>query len=170
MGKRMSNTAGLLSDLYQLVHDEQQTANHQLFTTWERPLSDKLQKGITQGFVRIERGPEPTTLWAYPDDTESRFREGDLLCLHQGNPLEPLCRGLSFELEEDNRWLLRGIRAVAAFNDYMGGTCYVDPDAMDLRSANLSFCRWPRATRRSSRRSPNSSSSPSGSTCPSRGR
>lgn len=132
MGKRMSNTAGLLSDLYQLVHDEQQTANHQLFTTWERPLSDKLQKGITQGFVRIERGPEPTTLWAYPDDTESRFREGDLLCLHQGNPLEPLCRGLSFELEEDNRWLLRGIRAVAAFNDYMGGTCYVDPDAMDL--------------------------------------
>jgi DNA replication ATP-dependent helicase Dna2 len=122
----------LLSDLYQLVHDEQQAANDQLMTTWARPLPEKLQKGITQGFVRLERGPEPTTLWAYPDETESRFREGDLLCLHQGDALEPLCRGLSFELEEDERWLLRGSRAVAAFDEYTGGACYVDPDTMDL--------------------------------------
>ncbi|WP_418647561.1 AAA domain-containing protein [Thauera butanivorans] len=125
-------TTLLLSDLYQLVHDEQQAAHHQLMTAWERPLSEKLQKGITQGFLRLERGPEPTTLWAYPDDTESRFREGDLVCLHQGNALEPLCRGLSFELEEDDRWLLRGNRAMAAFDDYTGGACYVDPDTMDL--------------------------------------
>jgi DNA replication ATP-dependent helicase Dna2 len=128
----MSDTAALLATLHRLVQDEQQTANHQLVTTWERPLSEKLLKGATQGFVRLERGPEPTTLWAYPDDTEARFREGDLLCLHQGNALEPLCRGLSFELEEDDRWLLRGIRAVAAFDDYTGGACYADPDAMDL--------------------------------------
>lgn len=128
----MSSTTDLLSGLYQLVLDEQQAANHQLLTTWEQPLSYKLRKGITQGFVRIERGPEPKTLWAYPDDTESQFREGDLLCLHQGNALEPLCGGLSFEFEEDIRWLLRGNRAVAAFDDYTGGACYTDPDAMDL--------------------------------------
>lgn len=128
----MSDTAALLATLHRLVQDEQQTANHQLVTTWERPLSEKLLKGVTQGFVRLERGPEPTTLWAYPDDTESRFREGDLLCLHQGNALEPLGRGLSFELEEDDRWLLRGNRAVAAFDAYTGGACYADPDAMDL--------------------------------------
>lgn len=128
----MSDTAALLATLHRLVQDEQQAAHHQLVTTWERPLSEKLLKGVTQGFVRLERGPEPTTLWAYPDDTESRFREGDLLCLHQGNALEPLGRGLSFELEEDDRWLLRGIRAVAAFDDYRGGACYADPDAMDL--------------------------------------
>lgn len=128
----MSDIAAFLVDLHQLVHDEQQAANHQLLTTWELPLSEKLLKGVTQGFVRLERGPEPTTLWVYPDDTESRFREGDLFCLHQGNALEPLCRRLSLELEEDDRWLLRGIRAVAAFEGYTGGACYADPDAMDL--------------------------------------
>jgi DNA replication ATP-dependent helicase Dna2 len=126
------NTAMLLSALYQLVHDEQQAAYHQLVTTWERPLPEKLQKGITQGFIRLEHNSEPTTLWAYPDDTESRFREGDLVCLHQGDALEPLCRQLTFELEENDRWLLRGNRAVAVFDDYTEGACYADPDAMDL--------------------------------------
>jgi DNA replication ATP-dependent helicase Dna2 len=122
----------LLSALYRLVYDERQAANHRLATAWERPLPEKLRKGITQGFVRLERGPEPATLWAYPDDSESRFREGDLLCLHQGNALEPLCRRLAFESEEDERWLLRGDRAVAALDDSMSGACYADPDAMDL--------------------------------------
>lgn len=122
----------LLSDLYRLVRDEQRAAQHLLMATWERPLAEKLQKGSTQDFVRLERGPEPATLWAYPDDSESRFREGDLVCLHQGDALEPLCRGLSFELEEDDRWLLRGNRAVAAFEAYAGGACYADPDTIDL--------------------------------------
>jgi len=130
----MSVGNSLLADLHQLVHDEQQAASYQLLSTWERPLSEKLQKGVTQGFRFIERGPEPTTLWAYPDDTESRFREGDLLCLHEGKATEPLCRGLTFEWEDDSRWLLRGNRVVAAFDDYKGGACYVDPDAMDLTS------------------------------------
>ncbi|MDR1461583.1 MAG: AAA family ATPase, partial [Azoarcus sp.] len=130
--ERAPDATALLSDLYQLVHDEQQAANYQLMTIWEHSLPEKLQKGLAQGFVRLERGPEPTTLWAYPDPTESRFREGDLLCLHQGNALEPLCRRLSFELEEDDRWLLRGNRATAIFDNYTGGACYADPDAMDL--------------------------------------
>lgn len=128
----MSFSSKLLSDLYRLILDEQEAGNYQLRTTWERPLSEKLLKGVTQGFHLLERGPEPATLWAYPDDTESRFREGDLICLHQGNALEPLCRGLSFEFEEDDHWLLRGNRAIAAFDDYTGGTCYADPDSMDL--------------------------------------
>jgi DNA replication ATP-dependent helicase Dna2 len=128
----MSANATLLSDLARLVYDEQMAASHQLRTTWERPLSEKLNKGLTQGFLRLERGPEPSTLWVYPDESESRFREGDLLCLHEGIALEPLCRGLVFELEEDGRWLLRGNRAPAAFDDYTGGACYADPDAMDL--------------------------------------
>ncbi|MDR0380036.1 MAG: ATP-binding protein [Candidatus Accumulibacter sp.] len=127
-----ASSAELLSALYRLVYDEQQATNHQLMSIWERPLTDKLRKGLTQGFTRIERGPEPATLRAWPDDSESRFREGDLVCLHQGNALEPLCRKLSFELEEDDYWLLRGSRVAAIFDDYAGGACYADPDTMDL--------------------------------------
>lgn len=122
----------LLDDLQTLVEDERQAANHQLFNTWQRPLQEKLLKGLSQDFIRIERGPEPNTLWAYPDTAESRFREGDLLCLHQGNALEPLCRELSFISEEDERWLLGGNRAAATFANYSGGSCYADPDTMDL--------------------------------------
>ncbi|MDR2625985.1 MAG: DNA2/NAM7 family helicase [Zoogloeaceae bacterium] len=129
---KSANKGVLLSDLYRLVHDEQQAVHHQLMTTWARPLQEKLKKGITQGFIRLEHGFESDTLWVYPDDTESRFREGDLLCLHQGEVLEPLCRELTFEFEEDDRWLLRGNRVATVFDDYAGGVCYADPDAMDL--------------------------------------
>lgn len=128
----MPTHTALLTELYQLVADEQEAANQKLWMTWEQPLPEKLHKGVTQGFRFLERGSESGTLWAYPDDTESRFREGDLICLHQGIAIEPLCRGLSFEIEEDDRWLLRGNRAAAAFDDYLGGSCYADPDAIDL--------------------------------------
>lgn len=125
----------LLSKLLDFIRDEQSVGNQKLRDIWQRPLADKLDKGWSQGFHRLERGDEPQTLWAYPDTSESRFREGDLLYLHSGTPQDNLlCRQLSFEREEDHRWLLRGNRAVAVWDDYTGGPCYADPDAIDLTS------------------------------------
>lgn len=126
------HSLSLLTSLRQLVHDERDAAFAELFHTWEQPLQEKLRKGLTQGFSKLQQGPEPGTLWAYPDESESRFREGDLLCLHEGNALEPLCRQAFFESEEDDRWLLRSRQAAAAWADYAGSACYADPDAMDL--------------------------------------
>lgn len=120
-------------ELAQLIEDEQSVTNAQMFQTWERPLQEKLKKGLTQGFKKLELGPDSGSLWAYPDESDSRFREGDLLCLHLGNALEPLCRGTTFEYEDDDRWLLRSKYAMTAFAEYDGGPCYVDPDTMDLR-------------------------------------
>ncbi len=123
----------LLSDLLDFVRDEQTAANHKLFDLWARPLTEKLEKGWSQGFTRLEAGDEPSTAWATLDDTESRFREGDLLVLHGGSPLhDPLGRGLSLESEEDGRWLLSGIRVTSALQLYAGGPCYADPDTIDL--------------------------------------
>lgn len=123
----------LLTDLWGFVRDEQTAANAHLLEIWQRPLVEKLDKGWTQGFSRLERGDEPQTLWAYPDESESRFREGDLLCLHEGSPLESrLCAQLSFEKEEDERWLLRSMRVPAVWDAYTGGPCYADPDSMNL--------------------------------------
>lgn len=124
--------ATLLIELDALVNDERDVGVRRMLDIWERPLRDKLRQGWTQGFTHIERGPDPSTLWAYPDDSESRFREGDLLNLHEGDSLQPLCRQLTFESEEDERWLLRGKGAVAGFASYSGRACYADPDAMDL--------------------------------------
>lgn len=126
------STTTFIADLRQLVQDEQEAAHARLFKTWEQPLASKLLSGDTQGFTKLEKGLEDGTLWAYPDDTESRYREGDLLCIHQGNALEPLCREAYFELEDDDRWLLRSKHASAALAEYGGGACFADPDTIDL--------------------------------------
>lgn len=130
---RSTTPKALLAELLALVHDEREAGNRKLLDIWDRPLSEKLEKGWSQGFTHLERGEEAHTLWAYLDDTEARFREGDLLFLHAGSPLESaLGRGFSLELEEDGRWLLRGNRAGATLENYEGGACYADPDGMDL--------------------------------------
>ncbi len=118
--------------LHTFVHDEHQATIAKLLELWDRPLSDKLAKGDTQHFTHLERHADTDALWAYPDDNESRFREGDLICLHGGDVHElPIGRQFSLELEEEDRWLLRGKNAIDVFDAY-SNECYADPDAMDL--------------------------------------
>jgi DNA replication ATP-dependent helicase Dna2 len=125
----------VLADLLAFLHDEQQAAQHQLLDVWQRPLEQKLQTGWSQRFTRVEQGPEPGTAWAWTDGDVSRFREGDLLVLHQGEPLKDMmCRGVVFEVEEEERWLLRS-RDVAALRSACGqGVAHADPDTIDLTS------------------------------------
>lgn len=123
----------LLEQLLAFVQAEQQAARDRLLEIWHRPLAEKLEKGWTQGFLRIEPGPEPATLWATVDRSDSRFREGDMLLLHGGDPFHDLLgRQLSLEFEEEHRWLLRGQRVKAVLEAYAGGPCFADPDALDL--------------------------------------
>jgi DNA replication ATP-dependent helicase Dna2 len=125
----------LLSDLRAFVHDEQEAGNRKLLDVWGRSLPEKLDKGWTQAFARLERAEDAGAIWAYldPDANESRFREGDLLLMHTGNPLSgQLGRRLVLEAEEDERWLLSGMHLSATMAAYPGGACYADPDAMDL--------------------------------------
>ena len=123
----------LLAELLSFVRDEREAGNQKLLNIWQRPITEKLRNGWSQDFVRIEKSDHPSVLWAYPGEGESRFREGDLLFLHGGSPLDnPLCRQISFEREEDDRWMLRSDRAVAMWDSYTGGPCYADPDSIDL--------------------------------------
>jgi DNA replication ATP-dependent helicase Dna2 len=126
--------ARLLADLRAFVQDEQDAGLRKLLDVWSRPVAEKLQTGWTQRFERLERADvDPPGLWAYPDGGESRFRDGDMLLLHAGSPLDDLLgRGLTLESEEDDRWLLRGNRVTAVLEAWSGGCCYADPDAMDL--------------------------------------
>jgi DNA replication ATP-dependent helicase Dna2 len=126
--------AAVIDDLRLFLLREQAAAREQSRRIWERPLGDKLATGWTQGFSRIELCAEGGGLWAYLDQTESRFREGDLLLLHGGDALAtPILRRLALELEEDDRWLLRAPPGAAPFvADLPAGTCFADPDALDL--------------------------------------
>lgn len=123
----------LLSALLGFVEDEKRAGMAKLLEVWERPLTEKLQTGWTQRFLRLERGEERDTLWAWVDEGETRFREGDLLALHTGSPLtDPLGRGFALEVELKDRWLLRGRHVDAVLRAYEGGDFFADADTLDL--------------------------------------
>ncbi len=122
----------LMTDLVTLIHEERDAGLQRLMEVWRQPLAEKCANGWTQAFTYLQRGEEAGTLWAYPDAADSRFREGDLLCLHQGDALMPLIRQMAFEFEENGRWLLRGMSLPTLSDIYKGGRCYADPDTIDL--------------------------------------
>jgi DNA replication ATP-dependent helicase Dna2 len=128
------SASAVLDELRAFVHRERDAARDYLLQTWSQPLADKLAKGLSQRFLRLEAGDEAGTLLAYPDHGESRFREGDLLCLHLGSPYESmLARHVNFESEEEGHWVLRARQGAASvLQDAQGRTCYADPDQFDL--------------------------------------
>ncbi len=72
-------------------------------------------------------------MWAWTGEGESRFREGDLLALHAGDPVEHLLgRGFMLDQEDEGRWLLRGRKVDALFDAHDGGAAFADPDGIDL--------------------------------------
>jgi DNA replication ATP-dependent helicase Dna2 len=131
----MSNThQQLLSDLDAFVQGEHEAAEQKLREVWEQPLPQKLTKGLTQSFLRIERTSDPKTLLAYLGDNESRLREGDLLLLHLGDPFQQLlARRLTLEEDDGDCWRLRSHEPITLLDDYDGGVCYADADTIDLR-------------------------------------
>jgi DNA replication ATP-dependent helicase Dna2 len=125
----------LLNCLRDFIRDEQLAAAAKLLDVWARPLSEKLANGLSQAFSRLERADDAGCFWAYvdPEANESRFREGDLMMLHSGSPIDaPLGRRFSLDAEEDDRWLLRGNQVASLFDGYTGGPVFADPDAIDL--------------------------------------
>ena len=119
--------------LAERIQDEQQAGRSKLAEIWSRPIAEKLRTGWSQQFVRLERAHDSTTLWAYTDGADSRFREGDKLVLHAGSPFDGLLwPGLTLESEEDGRWLLSAKRVDAVIRAVAGGPCYADPDTIDL--------------------------------------
>jgi len=127
------NASSLIRRLYDFVYAERDANQAQLFDIWARPVTGKLAKGWSQGFTHLERGPSPQEIWAYTDESESRFRINDLLLLHTGHAdRERICGQLKFIAEEEGRWLLKGNLATTVWDHYQSGHCYADPDGMDL--------------------------------------
>lgn len=127
----------LLSSLEEFVRRENAVACAKLEEIWSDSLANKLSKGKTQQFSRIERGIDNSSIWAYPAGGDSRFREGDFLRLHFGDAWAPLATKLSLEHEDEERWLLRGKDAALALASCTEGPCYVDPDGLDFLNEYL---------------------------------
>jgi DNA replication ATP-dependent helicase Dna2 len=95
---RMSSTTELLNRLRHFVQAEAETQLAALDKQWSRPLSERVAKGWAIEGLRVDRFDKGVILLRC-DSNESRFREGDLLVLHQGNPKDP--NALHVELQYD---------------------------------------------------------------------
>lgn len=122
-----------MNDLREFVNSEHEVAQDQLFENWDKPLNKKLESGHSQLITHLEKSDERDCIWAYLDKGESRFREGDMVCLHLGDAVnDRFLKQLSIERDEDTRWLLCKMGLNTDFANYKGGKCYADTDSMDL--------------------------------------
>jgi DNA replication ATP-dependent helicase Dna2 len=94
----MSSTTDLLNRLRQFVRAEAETQYAALDQQWSRPLSERVAKGWAIEGLWVDR-VEKGIIRLRCDTNDSRFREGDLLVLHQGNPKDP--NSLHVELQYD---------------------------------------------------------------------
>ncbi|NMC55389.1 MAG: AAA family ATPase [Chloroflexi bacterium] len=92
-------TEDLIFRLRSLVKAEAQKQFAALDQQWSRPLSERVAKGWAIEGLNIER-IEGNMVRLSCATNDSRFREGDLLVLHQGNPKDP--NALHLELQYDD--------------------------------------------------------------------
>jgi DNA replication ATP-dependent helicase Dna2 len=132
-----------LESLREFVDNESAIAEQRLIADWSKPLAQKLAAGSTLKLVSVERGNDAGQIIASFEQNNSRFREGDLVCLHLGEVRSDLVeRQLQIREERDDHFVLEVQRATAAVVEETGGhSCYLDRDNLDLRDFYLQTLR-----------------------------
>lgn len=77
--------AHLLSRLRQMIIAEAEAQRNELERQWSRPLSERVVKGWAIEGLKVTRY-EGRNLYLSCETNESRFREGDLVLIHRGDP------------------------------------------------------------------------------------
>lgn len=129
------NTKQTLNDLRAFVQEEHKASQAKLFEVWEKPLSKKLTSGESQHIAKISRAGA-SHLVLNLGENDSRFREGDMVCLHYGDALESVfLHQATIEAENDGEWLLRVVNQNldSMINADPSRKIYADPDSMDLK-------------------------------------
>lgn len=122
----------ILDDLRAFVEKEHKANFAKLHEIWQKPTSQKLESGETQGIFSIEVEDKKHLILTLGIE-ESRFREGDMICLHRGNPnLDAFVRQAVIEAESDGEWLIRGEFDEAVIRS-LEGPYFADTDVMDLK-------------------------------------
>lgn len=94
----MTSSYELLNRLKNYIQTEAETQFAALDAQWARSLSERVAKGWAIEGLRVIHYKKGL-IQLHCDTNDSRFREGDLLVLHKGNPKDPLA--LHIELQYD---------------------------------------------------------------------
>ena len=122
----------VLKKLQAFVYAEHEASMENLLETWKKPLKEKLLKGETQRIESV-RYSGANHLEVVLGDNESRFREGDMICLHLGEPWRhKVFDQVTIEAENDGEWLLR-VEVDHSLLPELSEGCYADPTGMDLK-------------------------------------
>jgi DNA replication ATP-dependent helicase Dna2 len=82
-----SSPAALLQRLRRFVHAEVETQRSELHRRWALPLAERVGRGRALVGLQVEKVAGEGLVRLHCDTNESRFREGDLLVLHRGDPI-----------------------------------------------------------------------------------
>ena len=126
-------TLEFLERLRHLVESEANTQYRQLERQWTTPLAERVAKGWAIEGVRVEDFKN-NILYLSCATNESRFREGDLVVLHRGNPRDEET-ALHCDLQYDGETELEAslIKGNEYFLDYHKTGWIIDQDMFDSR-------------------------------------
>lgn len=82
----MTNHAVLLQRLERFVRSEAEAHRNQLRERWARPLSERVARGFAIEGISIASFNSPGSIILNCHTNESRFRDGDFLVMHRGDP------------------------------------------------------------------------------------
>jgi len=124
----------LMADLRKFVEAEHNASLKHFFEIWEKSLLAKINTGETQEIKSLRRF-DSNHLIIELGENESRFREGDMIRFHKGNPLEePWIINAVIEEDNEDEWLVRVYEVDSDALGSLSHNCFADPDTMDLKS------------------------------------
>ncbi|MFQ3230523.1 AAA domain-containing protein [Reinekea sp.] len=122
----------VFKNLVDFVYQEQDANFEKLREVWSKPLAEKINSGETQQLIAV-KVENASTVVVTLGENESRFREGDMVRIHTGDPVQGvLLKQASIEAEYDGEWLLRAEDVDVQTLRAASGDLYIDVDGMDL--------------------------------------
>ena len=128
----MTTNQQILTDLRHFIKQEQEINLEKLMDIWQKPLDIKCKNGESQKIKKIDIEDRIHLRLSFDCDY-SRFRTGDMICLHQGDALQSIFVRQAMLVKETNQqWLIK----VRSLDEKQIKTLkppfYADPDGIDL--------------------------------------
>jgi len=95
--------AKFLQQLRRLVLDERDAQRQQIEKAWAKPLAERVADGLAIEGVRFLNLQPDGYLELACDHNQSRFREGDTLCLNRGSPFFEPFVNVTLEVDDETR-------------------------------------------------------------------